>query len=462
MRRKRGHMGTKNHGWEGKGALLFLLAFSGCAGFPWTGAGEKVVLTSTLPPRAGAWTAATVLGLEVPAFRRSVPAPLVEDRPGFYLMEARARPGRLYRFRKGGRFRSLAWTPLLDPGPNPSLDRLLARLGPQPVPAPLWEPAGGGPFPSFYEAYLEIRVSPGARGGCRIALDWKDRPGETLGERVESHLVRALSILEPLARGNRRLREGDPVGALGAYDQALAAGRPPCCAFHAKCLGRIQFNRALCLARLGDLDEAFLSLKRASALDRELPGLGPMKRTLAGLLGEGERRPRGEASRGNLLEKGRLLLARDRLREALRVFQVAQGRLGLTVGALQGRAEAEARLGRTWEAREHLLQALERSPGNPSLLAGLARLSLEEGRTPQALFWALPLGKRSTLFREILASLPPGKTAPYLALLGESPPPMQPSPLERVLAAMQGKSPAFLTSIRKGPDLAETPASPPK
>ena len=455
-------MGTKLRGEMGKASLLFLLAFPGCAGFPWSGAGEKVVLTSSLSPRAGAWTAATVLGLETSAAGGSVPAPLVEDGPGSYLMEVRARPGRLYRFRKGGRFRDLAWTPLLDPGANPSLDRLLSSLGPQPVPAPSWEPAPAGPFPSFYDAYLEIRVSPGAAGGCRIALDWKDRPGENLGERAREHLVRALTILEPLARGNERLRRGDPVGALGAYDRALAAGRPPCCAYHARCLGRVQFNRALCLARLGDLDGAFFALKRASALAPDLPGLGPMKRTLAGLLGGKDGGASGKNPPGNLLEKGRRLLAAGRLREALRVFQVAQCRPALTLGALQGRAEAESRLGRLWEAREHLLQALERSPENPSLLASLARLARREGKGPQALYWALPLGRNTALFRGILASLPALKTAPYLALLGEKPPALPPTPLARALAAAGKKDPSLLRRIPHGSGAGETPASPPK
>ncbi len=268
---------------------------------------------------------------------------------------------------------------------------------------------------------------------------------------MQAHLVRALSILEPLAQGNERLRKGDPVGALGAYDRALAAGRPPCCAFHARCLGRIQFNRALCLARLGDLDGAFLSLERASALAPNLPGLAPMERTLSALLGKEESTsPQGDLP-GNLLEKGRRLLGEGCLREAIRVFQVAQCRPGLTVGALQGRAEAERRLGRLRKAREHLLLALERSPRNPSLLADLARLAQREGKGPQALFWALPLGKKTALFRGILGSLPPGSTAPYLALLGENPPLLPASPLARVLAAVGEKRPSFLSTIPPQP-----------
>ncbi len=439
-------------------ALLLLLGISGCAGFPWTGPGETRTWFSSLAPRQGAWAAASVLGLEVPSASREVPAPVLREPPRTYFMEARARPGRLYRFRKGGRFRPLCWVPPFLGEENLSLEELCRETRPQPLPVPAWEPRPKGAFPSFYQAYLEFRVSPRPGGGCRIDFSWKDRPGERLGERVAEHLDRALSLLEPLSRGNRELRLDNPVGALADYDRALAAGRPPCCAFHAECLARIHFNRALCLVRLGNLEEALLEAERARALGPRLPGALPLARTLASLLGG----KRGAREGGRLLAGGRRLLASGRLREAGRVFLVARCRPDLRIAALQGLARAEDRAGGGWLARAHLLLALEESPGNPSILADLARLAAGKGRGVQALYWALPLGKDSPVFKEVLGGLPPAERAPFLALLGEVPPSLPDSPLKRALAAVEGRSPDFLSRVGRPSRAQAPPALPPR
>ena len=302
-----------------RAALISLLAFPGCAGFPWSGGGEERILSSTLSPLEGAWTAASVLAMEVPTPGRRKLAPLVRTGPSSYLLEARARPGGLYRFLRGGRFRTLTWIPLLSPGKEGSLERTLEGLGPQPLPVTSWESARERPFPSFYEAYLEVRILPAEQGGCRITVSWKDRPDEGIGKRVIRHMEKALSILEPLASGNDRFRAGDPVGALGAYDRALAAGRPPCCAFHAECLARIHFNRGLCLARMGDLDGSLLAMERAKSLDPGLPAADLLGETLGKLLNRGPAREKKTGVTADLLQKGRRLLARGRLREAARV-----------------------------------------------------------------------------------------------------------------------------------------------
>ena len=456
-------MGKKGNLRGGAAALAVLGALGtlgGCAGFPWSGGEGQARMAADLPPLQGAWAAASVLAREVPSPDRTDLAPLVPLGPGRFLLEARARPGALYRFRRGARFRSPAGPPPLRPGKNPSLEEILREIPPQPLPVTELEERESRPFPTFYEAYLEVQVSPAGGEGCRIVLRWVDRPGEEVGPRVRAHLERALALLEPLAEGNGRLRRGDPVGALGAYDRALAAGRPPCCAFHARCLARIHFNRGLCLARMGDLEGALLALEKARSLAPRLPGAGLLAETLADLLDRNRREGPGSGGAEALLEKGRRLLERGMTREAARVFQVVRNRPGLSVAALQGLARADLEGGNPLWAKAHLLLALEESPGNPALLADLARLERREGDPVKALFRALPLGKDSPAFREVLAAFPPERTAPLLSLLGKTPPPLPPSPLGRVLAAARAGDPAHLTRIRW--KTASLPALPPR
>ena len=448
--------------WTGPAVLLLLGAGSGCAGFPWSGGGKEAFLEAALSPLQGAWTAATVLAGEVPRPARGETVPLVRTGRSSYLLEARARPGRLYRFRRGWTFLPLDPTPPFSVGKDPDPAKLLETLEPQPFPLASFRPTGSAPFPSFYDSYLKVQVEGAGRRGCRIRIQWKDRPGTPLGERVLAHLRRALAILEPLEEGNRRFLAGDPAGALESYDRALAAGRPPCCAFHARCLARIHFNRGVCLARLGDLDGALLALERSKALDPHLPGADLLAGSLGSLLGKkpGETPSNGglPGKEADLLGKGNHLLSRGRARQAERVFLVARTRKGLSVAALQGLSRAEEMLGRKWRARAHLLQALERSPGNPAVLAELARLSEDQGDPFQALEAARLLGTGSQAFREILARVPPGTAAPFLALVCRRPAPLPDSPMKRALAAARTGSPLFL-SVLPGPGKA-LPAEP--